>query len=279
MKPTTRAQYAARLEPVLQWLASHPQASPDLHQLADLACLSPYHFHRVYRAMMGETVSDTAQRMRMQRAAVELTRGQDDLARVARRAGYQSLASFSRAFGASYGVPPGRYRAQRLLQRSSKEPVMYTVHIRPCPALTLAALAHQGDYQRIGESFDRLTMLAVGQGLLGEAPGPWIGVYYDDPQQVAAARLRSHAGVALAAGRTVAAPLETLAIPAMTCAVLEYVGPYSEIDHAYNWMFSAWLPDSGREPHDFPMFEEYVNDPRNTPAAELLTRIHLPLRG
>ncbi len=84
MKPTTRAQYAARLEPALQWLARHPQASPDLHQLADLA--------------------------------------------------------------------------------------------------------HQGDYQRIGERFDRLAMLAVGQGLLGEVPGPWIGVYYDDPQQVAAER-------------------------------------------------------------------------------------------
>lgn len=54
MKPETRTLYAQRLDPVLRWLAAHPDADPDLHRLADLACLSPYHFHRVYRAMMGK---------------------------------------------------------------------------------------------------------------------------------------------------------------------------------------------------------------------------------
>ncbi|GAB7540971.1 hypothetical protein CS8_006340 [Cupriavidus sp. 8B] len=57
MKPETRIQYAQRMEPVLRWLASHPDADPDLYQLADLACLSPYHFHRVYRAMMGDAAA------------------------------------------------------------------------------------------------------------------------------------------------------------------------------------------------------------------------------
>ncbi|KAF4280366.1 hypothetical protein CNMCM8686_007583 [Aspergillus fumigatus] len=41
LKPQTRATYAHRLDPVLRWLASHPDADPDLYQLADLACLSP----------------------------------------------------------------------------------------------------------------------------------------------------------------------------------------------------------------------------------------------
>ena len=70
MKPQTRTTYAHRLDPVLRWLASHPDADPDLYRLADLACLSPYHFHRVYRAVMGETVNATVQRIRMHRAAV-----------------------------------------------------------------------------------------------------------------------------------------------------------------------------------------------------------------
>ncbi|CAJ51010.1 AraC family transcriptional regulator [Bordetella avium] len=279
MKPSTRSQYAARLEPVLQWLARHPQATPDLYRLAELACLSPFHFHRVYRALMGETVSDTAQRMRMQRAALELTRGQDDLSRVAQRAGYQSLASFTRAFSASYGAPPGRYRAQHLLKRSTRESVMYSVNLVSYPGLTLAALPHQGDYQRIGESFDRLALLAVNQGLIAPhaESGPWIGVYYDDPRQVETGRLRSHACVASKGAP--GDPLQTLVIPAMRCGVVEYLGPYTEIDHAYDWMFSEWLPASGEEPLDFPMFEEYANDPKTTPAAALLTRIYLPLRA
>lgn len=92
MKPQTRATYAHRLDPVLRWLASHPDADPDLYQLADLACLSPYHFHRVYRAVMGETVNATVQRIRMHRAAVSLGSTGDSLRDVAQRAGYESDA-------------------------------------------------------------------------------------------------------------------------------------------------------------------------------------------
>ncbi|QHE93081.1 GyrI-like domain-containing protein [Pandoraea fibrosis] len=39
-----------------------------------------------------------------------------------------------------------------------------------------------------------------------------------------------------------------------------------------------WLPNSGLEPADFPMFEQYLNDPRSTPAAQLQTRICLPVK-
>ena len=81
MKPETLNHYGQRLEPVLRWLASHPDADPDLYRLADLACLSPYHFHRVYRALMGETVNATVQRIRMHRAAVALGRSEASCAR------------------------------------------------------------------------------------------------------------------------------------------------------------------------------------------------------
>ena len=81
MKPETLNHYGQRLEPVLRWLASHPDADPDLYRLADLACLSPYHFHRVYRALMGETVNATVQRIRMHRAAVALGRSRLPCAR------------------------------------------------------------------------------------------------------------------------------------------------------------------------------------------------------
>jgi AraC family transcriptional regulator len=47
---------------------------------------------------------------------------------------------------------------------------------------------------------------------------------------------------------------------------------------AYDWLYGEWLPQSGREPADAPAFEEYLNDPRSTPAPELRTNIYLPLR-
>ncbi|MFD4836311.1 GyrI-like domain-containing protein [Achromobacter sp. NPDC058515] len=277
MKPETRTLHAQRLDPVLRWLASHPDADPDLHQLADLACLSPYHFHRVYRAMMGETVNATVQRIRMHRAAVALAGTQAPLRDVAQRAGYESDAAFNRAFGAAFGIPPGRYRAARSLPLDPKEFAMYPIAIETFPGATLAVLPHRGNYDEIGPVFTRAFMLAISRGIAApDAVG--FGVYFDDPEQVPVGQLRSLAGMPVDPAADLGDELERFEIPAGRCAILTYIGPYNEMSKPYNWMYSEWLPASGMVPADFPMFEQYVNDPRTTPPAQLQTRICLPLR-
>src|SRR5512134_3544887 len=54
-RTTTRGDYAIRLERVFRWLADHLDDTLDLSVLAEVACLSPHHFHRIYHAMQGET--------------------------------------------------------------------------------------------------------------------------------------------------------------------------------------------------------------------------------
>ncbi|CAB3682620.1 DNA gyrase inhibitor [Achromobacter deleyi] len=277
MKPQTKTQYAHRMDPVLRWLASNPDADPDLYQLADLACLSPYHFHRVYRAMMGETVNATVQRIRMHRAAVALGGTGASLRDVAQRAGYESDAAFSRAFGATFGISPGRYREARSRPFDPQELGMYPITIETFPGAILAALPHRGSYQEIGPVFTRAFMLAGSRGLARpESIG--FGVYFDDPEQVPVGQLRSLAGMSVAPDADLGDELERFEIPAGRCAILTYTGPYNEMDKPYNWMFSEWLPASGAVPADFPMFEQYLNDPRTTPPAQLQTRICMPLK-
>ncbi len=276
MKPQTRIHYAQRLEPVLLWLATHPDADPELYRLADLACLSPHHFHRVYRAMMGENVAATVQRMRMHRAAVALSTGNESLRDVATRAGYESLAAFNRAFGSAFGMSPGRYRNARSSPFNPQELGMYPVAFETFPGVILATLPHRGSYQEIGPVFDRLFMLAQSRGLAAPDVSGF-GIYYDDPDQVPTAQLRSRAGVPVASDALLSDGLERFEIPEGRCAVLSFTGPYNEMEAAYNWMFSEWLPTSGVELADFPMFEEYLNDPHTTPAAQLKTRIYMPL--
>lgn len=55
--------------------------------------------------------------------------------------------------------------------------------------------------------------------------------------------------------------------------MLRHKGPYADMHKAYQW-----LPKSGREIRDTQMFEEYVNNPRDTAPPELLTDIHLPVK-
>jgi AraC family transcriptional regulator len=47
---------------------------------------------------------------------------------------------------------------------------------------------------------------------------------------------------------------------------------------AYEWLYGVWLPDSGWEAADAPVFEEYLNNPRDTAPTDLLSEINLPIR-
>jgi len=278
MKQRTQIEYARRLQAVVAWLGTHMDEPPDLYRMAEIACLSPYHFHRVYRAMLGETVAATVQRMRLHRASIDLRAGVEPLSRVAQRAGYESPAAFNRAFAGEFGLPPGRYRADRSRPFTQRmEPSMYQVNIERFPGMILAALEHRGDYQQIGTTFDQLLLRTQAQQL-AEADARSFGVYYDDPEQVAQADLRASAGVQIEPGRELAGDLVRLELPAGRYATLDYVGPYGELEAPYAWLFGQWLPQSGEAPGEFPVFEEYLNDPRDTPAEQLRTRIFLSLR-
>jgi len=282
-RTTTRSDYAERLERVFMWLADHLDDTLDLTRLADVACLSPYHFHRVYRAMQGETAADTVRRLRLHRAAAELITGELPIPRVARRAGYGSQEAFTRAFKAAYGVPPARYRASFVPTLTSggredaMDPTTYETTIRTEPAVRVAALRHDGDYQAIGSTFERLMALAVGQQLLG-ADLRSFGIYYDDPSATPVNALRADACVAVPAGAAPAGDLQLKEIRGGRYATVLHVGPYAELERVYRWLYGTWLAESGEEPADAPTIEAYLNDARVVPPTALRTEIWLPLR-
>jgi len=289
---TTRSDYAMRLERVFRWLADHLDETLDLARLAEVAAMSPYHFHRTYHAMQGETAAETVRRLRLHRAAVELITGELPVPRVARRAGYGSQGAFTRAFKAAYGVPPARYRASfapdlTLTGRSktigptqaedAMDTTTYHATIREAPALTVAGLAHSGDYINIGSTFERLMAMAGGQGLLG----PWtrsFGIYYDDPASTPREALRADACVTLPDDKMPGGDLQLREIRGGRYAVTLHVGPYAELHFPYTWLYGTWLPKSGEEAAHAPSIEEYLNDARVVPPSELRTEIWLPLR-
>lgn len=281
---TTRTDYAERLDRVIVWLADHLDETLDLRTLADVACLSPYHFHRIYHGMQRETVAETVRRLRLHRAAVELIAGTLPVERIARRAGYASQEAFTRAFRAAYGVPPARYRSS--FAQNSDMPAKgddmetqtaYAVTIRETPSIRVAALEHRGDYQGIGRAFERLALMACAQGVIA---GSWrsFGIYYDDPAATPANELRSDACLTVAPDWTPSGELQLREIRGGRYAVALHVGPYAELSRAYMWLYGSWLPQSGEEAADAPAIEEYLNDPRTLPPTEWRTEVWLPLR-
>jgi AraC family transcriptional regulator len=279
----SRLAYAKRLSRVTSHIAENLDSPLELESLAAIAHFSPWHFHRVYRELTGETVGDAVRRMRLHRAAGELLRSAQDLAPIARRAGYGSVAAFSRAFSTSYGLPPGEFRkrGQQLDQVPPTEKElssMYDVTIAPFQGFRLAAIEHRGDYQKVGSAFERAFAWAASRGALAMPPRS-VGIYYADAESVPESELRAHAGVVVRPDTIVDDGIQIVDVPPLLCASVLHQGPYAELDRPYRFLYRAWLPQAGRDPADHPCFEEYLNDARAVPPSECLTRIYLPLEA
>jgi AraC family transcriptional regulator len=280
----TQHDYGRRIARAIALIAADPARSPGLEELAAAAAFSPYHFHRIYREITGETPAETLARERLSRAAVLLVRDALPVAAVAKRCGYGSAAAFTRAFRAAYGTPPAAYRDSGGIgaglpapTSDPKETGMFDIEIRHEPALRLAALPHRGPYAEMGTVFDRLMAWAAARRLIGPETR-FLGLYHNDPATVPARDLRSDACLTVPAGVEGSDGVRILDLPASRVAVLVFKGPYAELEGAYSWLYRDWLPASGEEPADQPPREDYLNDPRGLPPAEWLTAVMLPLR-
>src|SRR5262245_55154987 len=83
---------------------------PDFRELAASAFVSPYHFHRMFGALVGESPRELARRLRLERAAVRLRHTQTPIGEVANEAGYLAPEAFTKSFQAAYGVSPSAFR-------------------------------------------------------------------------------------------------------------------------------------------------------------------------
>lgn len=278
--------YQQRLQKVIDYIYDHLEQPLDLNRLADIACLSPYHWHRVYRAIYGETLAQTVKRLRLHKAAGLLTRTSLTISQIAKQSGYSGVPAFNRAFSDVYGLPPAAYRQQgRLCQfqlaandNSLKDNRMSDVTLTRIEDFHILAKHHQGSYMNIGNAFEKIYGFLGAKGLLDPSKRT-VGIYFNDPNIVPEPDLRSAAAVEFEQVLDIelAEGFEWLQIQGGEYAVLRYTGPYADMSSAYNYLYGVWLPESGREPADAPCFEHYLNNPRETAPSELITDIYLPL--
>lgn len=282
MKPDPRrASYDRRLARVTAYIYEHLDEELDLMKLAEIACMSPYHWHRVYHAIHGETIAATVKRLRLHRAAGFLAQGELAIKDIAARSGYRDIQSFTRIFSAAYGMPPAQYRkngshTQFQPNHHERTSVMYDIAIKTLPSMQAVTIEHIGPYMEIGKAFDQLFGWLGSRGLIGPTM-QMIGIYHDDPDTVAENGLRSEAGVVVENMLPIEPPLRHAEIQGGRYAVLRHTGPYADMRAAYQWLYGEWLPQSGEEAAHAPVFELYLNNPRDTPPTQLQTDICLPL--
>jgi AraC family transcriptional regulator len=269
----TAESYSRRLQRETAHIWDHLDEPLDLAKLADIACLSPYHFHRIYRAMLGETLGQTLSRSRLHRASTALVKETTPIALIAKAAGYGSVPAFSRAFRAAYKVTPTAFRRQK---RQPNGGSLMPVIVETRPALRIAAVKHRGPPQAIGAAFD-LVMAWAGPKGVAMPPAWGVAVYLSNMMTVPPEDQEALAGLTVGPEITSDDTVTIHEVPGGKQAIFLYKGPYAHIGQGYQELF-GWLPTSGEERAHQPLFEINLNDPRQTAPEDLLTELCLPLK-
>jgi len=271
-----------RILRVIDYIHAHAADDLSLDQLADVAAMSRFHWHRVFTAIMGASPAHIIRSVRMHKATMLLLRTDLPIPRIAALVGYPNDRSFSRTFKDAYGQTPKAFRDAGL-SGAAPHPnpqgvsTMFDVDIQTAPDKRLAALAHRGDYSEGSVAYQKVATIMSTGGHWPKTRG-MAGVYYDDPDVTPKEDLNSHAGV-LWEGDAVPAGLEEVRLAGGKYAVLHFKGPYAGLGEAYRFLYGPWLSSSQESLRDAPSFEHYLNDPSQTAPADLLTDIYMPLAG
>jgi AraC family transcriptional regulator len=251
--PMTTGDHHARIARATAYLERHLDEELDASSLAKVACLSEFHFHRVFRAVVGESVMSHVRRLRLERAARALGAKDQLVQEVAHSAGFQSHEAFTRAFVAHFGVSPSAWRRDQQQRQTSRiEPVPDDfAQLVQQPELELLALRHVGAYGQVGETWTRLYSL-VQQG----AP---VGLCYDDPEVTDPARFRYDACLLVPGPVPPAGELRRLRLPAGTFATTRHEGPLDTLSHTYSQLV-AWAYARGLPLDEGPSVERYEGD-------------------
>lgn len=110
MKDDSLKSYFSKVNKVVSLLNRQGGQSLTITDLADMASLSPYHFHRIFTQLMGEPLGQFARRYRLEKGAFLLRYSTTDLSQIARQTGYSSSDSFTKAFRKQFAVLPKTYR-------------------------------------------------------------------------------------------------------------------------------------------------------------------------
>ncbi|QZY95440.1 AraC family transcriptional regulator [Pantoea dispersa] len=284
-----RETYRKRFDKVFDYIERHLDEALLLEQLSEVAHFSPYHFHRQFSAWCGIPPGRYIQLMRLKRASYRLAfNPHEKIIEIALDAGFQHAESFSRAFKQVFDVTPSEFRQQPVWitwhQRMPQPPVKrresMSVEIKMFPITPVAMLTHHGDPQRINETAARFIAWRKTSGASPVRSSQTFGIAPHDPASTPAADFQYHlcGSVTAPINEDNAFGVVNSTIPGGRCAVLRHHGSHSTLTELARSLYSEWLPASGEELRDFPLFFHYHNFVHEVAEHELLTDIYLPLK-
>lgn len=277
---TTYAHHMGCILKVLVYIEDHLDEELQLEKMAKIASISPFYFHRLFHAYMGETLADYVKRLRLQRAQERLQYSDAPITDIALDLGYESPSAFTKVFQQVIGQSPREYRKvmqpviQAIMKRTipNENPMLKPEYVTRTPE-TVLFVRRVGDYNDTPTlAFDILC-----QFLKGKEVKAYYSIGLDDPKIVERNKCRFDACAALKEKILPQGEVGQKTLPGGRFAVFIHKGPTSEIEKAFESIFRHWYPTSEKELGEEPPFCEHIGD-WTIPDADRITKLYIPLK-
>jgi AraC family transcriptional regulator len=156
--------------------------------------------------------------------------------------------------------------------KKAQEKKSYEIRVKNTDAMTLVYLDYTGPYDRMGDVFARVGEYAATKGLSGDI----VGIYFDDPTQVPAERLRARVGITVPQGTVADSGFGVEEIPAQEVVYAILKGPYDEIAKEYPHIMQ-WAKEKGYQVSG-PLMEIYLEAGPEVPPEQLVTEVRIPIK-
>lgn len=311
-KEISRQIYVARINRVMDFVEKNMNKSVDLSVMAQVAAFSPYHFHRLFTCIVGETPNNFVNRVKLEKAAQLLQDTTLTISDISWKCGFNNLSSFSRAFKAYFEISAKELRRLdkaifikdgirfskdcKVASKIGKIPQYINsqfcdvklnqliimnaqIEIKQMPKLHLIYCRHMGAFNKIGNAYEKLFKWAAPRGLVNSTTKT-VTVYHDDPSVTSIDKVRQDASILLDSNIHAEVKAEgefcKSTVEGGKYAVGHFTIKETEFEEAWNTMCS-WLTESGYQPADGCTYEYYHNDYNEHPEHKFIVDICIPV--
>lgn len=284
---TPRKSYARRIDAVLGYIEANLGGDLSLDVLSRVAGFSKFHFHRQFAAFVGVPLARYVQFSRLGQAArLLVARRRRSVLDVALDVGFESPEAFARAFVRAYGVSPSAFRRQpnwavwgaSFIPPHFSRTIQMQIHIVDFPPVRAAALEHHGSPGMLNETIRQFVAWRQNSAASPVASTRTFGIPRSNPDTTPHQDWRFDiCGEAQGAIAPNPYGVREISIPGGRCAVLRHAGSTDHINETIYPFYRDWLPQSGEQLAEHPLFFHYLSAYPETPMDQWQTDIYFPL--
>ena len=289
----SRSIYIHRINRVVDYIEANLDGDHSVKTLAEVAHFSPYHFHRIFRALTGETINNYVKRIRLQEAGSRLLNDYNrPVTDIAIQCGFNSTEVFCRAFREHFGKnttefrkhhmeqvrkngqPPRKnsqsdqssrlYISDEIINQNRNVQMEKNIQVKEMPAMDLVYCRHVGPFDQIGGAYEKLFKWAGPRGLLRFPDTKTLTVYHDDPSVVDPEKVRQSACITVEGDVKTEGEFGNMHLPGGKFAVGSFKVDPTQFGEAWDAV-CRWIADSGYQPADGYPYEYYPEEHKGDP--------------